>query len=310
MARHPNLYFPDGSLTLKAGDGSETIYNVYRGQLQLGSEFFGAMLTLPHPNIPPMGSNDNAREWFQKARQLGLDGTSDELAITFPPQLAATEIETFLKFVFLQTWSDNSPSVETARALLKVSHFLAVDTGIAYAKHHLDERHRLPDIQRLNLGFNYGFADWIKMGFDGLMSVPVNDISEEDEAIMGCHAFRALAKTQLQVTDTRLNLAVRVPVVNHCNECFVHSYCQAEWARMWTSMDGVLGALIKEELPGSLILEKLPTFDCGIMNTECHRRTCDGLKDTLDKVSILKEEEALVDEAIDELLRCAGIPSK
>ncbi len=86
----------------KAGDGSETIYNVYRGPLIRGSEFFEGMLNLPHPGIPPMTLTDNAKEWFEQARKLGLDGTSDNLAVILPPQLAATEIEVFLDFMFLQ----------------------------------------------------------------------------------------------------------------------------------------------------------------------------------------------------------------
>ncbi|KAJ6448113.1 hypothetical protein C8R45DRAFT_948170 [Mycena sanguinolenta] len=159
------------------------------------------------------------------------------------------------------------------------------------------------------LGFNYGFDSWIKMAFDELMLVPVNNISTEDNAMIGWPAFRALAKAQLQVMDAWLNLAVCVPVVNHCNECYVHSFCQGEWAKMWTSMDGVLGALIKEELPGSQILEKLPTFYCSGMNSECHRRTCDGLKGSVDKLSILREEEELIDKAVEELMSSTGIPS-
>ncbi|KAJ6451418.1 hypothetical protein C8R45DRAFT_1113533 [Mycena sanguinolenta] len=289
--RHPDLYFDDGSLTLQAGDGSGVLYNVYRGQLQLGSELFGAILTLPHPNIPAMTVTDNARQWFQKARSLGLDGTSDELALVLPPQLAATEIEKYLHFVYLQEWTDDQPSIETACAILKVSHFLAAPRGIAYAKRCLDMVGSLPAVQHLVLGFNYGFDSWIKMAFDELMLVPVNDISKEDEAMIGWPAFRALAKAQLQVMDTRLNLAVR-----------------GEWAKMWTSMDGVLGALIKEELPGSQILEKLPTLYRGSMNSECHRRTCDGLKGSVDKLSILREEEELIDKAVEELMSSAGIP--
>ncbi|KAJ7218961.1 hypothetical protein B0H12DRAFT_1239701 [Mycena haematopus] len=256
-----------------------------------------------------MTLTDNAKEWFAQARKLGLDGTSDDLAVMLPPQLAASEIEPFLHFMFLQGWSDADPDVKTACAVLKTSHFLAASNGVAYAKRHLDRDDRMPSVQRLKLGFNYGFADWIEMAFDDLMSLPINDISVEDERLIGWAAYRALAKTQAQVLDARLNLAVHVPDVNHGNSCFDHHYCQSQWTKMWTSLDGVLGALIKDELPGSQILEKLPTFYHGGMYAECHRRTCDGLKDTVDKVSILREEETLIDKAVGELLSSAGIPS-
>jgi hypothetical protein len=208
------------------------------------------------------------------------------------------------------SWSEDKPSIATACAILKISHFLVVKKGIAYAKRHLDDNDDLASVQRLTLGFNYGFADWIASAFDDLMSVQVNDISEEDERIIGWPAYRALAKAQAKVLDARLNLAVdRIPVANHCNWCTNHSHCQSEWVKMWTSMSGVLGALIKQALPGSQILEKLVTYDYGGMNSECHRRTCEGLQDTLDKVSILREEEGIVDQAVEELMKSAGIPS-
>ncbi|KAF8186956.1 hypothetical protein K438DRAFT_1973150 [Mycena galopus ATCC 62051] len=293
----------------KAGDGSGTIYNVYRGPLIRGSKFFEGMLDLPQPGIPPMTLTDNAKEWFEKARKLGLDGTSDDLAVKLPPQLVAAEIEIFLDFMFLQGWSKDEPNIKTACAVLKISHFLAVNKGVGYAKRYLDKNDGLPSVEHLKLGFNYGFADWIKKAFNELMSLPVNDISEEDERIIGRVAYCALAKAQAKVLNARLNLAVCVPDVNHCNWCNNHSYCQLEWTKMWTSMAGVLGALIKEEIPGSQILQKLPTYDRGNMNMDCHRRTCDGLKDTLNKISILREEEGLIDEAVAELMRSAGIPS-
>lgn len=207
-------------------------------------------------------------------------------------------------------WTDPHPPVDKACAILKVSHFLVVEAGISYARHHLDNNVALSPFQRLKLGFDYRFGDWIAKAFDELMAIPINDIAEEDEYLMGAIAYRALTKTQASVLDARLNLAlVNIPDVNHCNWCSNHAYCQLEWIKMWTSTAGVLGALLKEELSGAEILEKLPTYDRGGMSSDCHRRTCDGLRDTEDKVSVLREEEGLIDGAIQELLNMARIPS-
>ncbi|KAJ7737018.1 hypothetical protein B0H14DRAFT_2542963 [Mycena olivaceomarginata] len=306
MGRHSELYFEEGTMTIKASDG--TLYNVYRAPLMRQSEFCNGMLALPNPQQPPLSLTQNAKDWFERSRQLGLECTSDATALELPPQFTATEIEIFLDYMFLQGWSAATPSLETACAVLKLSHFLVVERGISYATHHLDNHQDLNAVVRLKLGFDYHFVDWITRGFDELMATPVNDISTEDEALIGWPAYRALARAQAEVLDTRLNLAVaRIPDVNHCNWCNNHSYCQSEWAKMWTSVNGVLGALIKEELPGSAILQKLPTYDCGGMNYDCHRRTCDGLKDTADKVSILKEEEGIIDRHVTELMGQLGI---
>ncbi|KAJ7117576.1 hypothetical protein C8R44DRAFT_879138 [Mycena epipterygia] len=68
MARHDVLYFPDGSLTLKAGDGSGTLYNVYQAPLMLRSEFSSGMLTLLTPALAPMSLMENAKDHLAKAR--------------------------------------------------------------------------------------------------------------------------------------------------------------------------------------------------------------------------------------------------
>ncbi|KAJ7814611.1 hypothetical protein B0H14DRAFT_2849941 [Mycena olivaceomarginata] len=295
MGRHSELYFEEGTTTIKVLDG--ILYTVYCAPLMCQSEFCNGMLTLPNPQQSPLSLTQNAKEWFEHSRQLGLECT------TAPPQFIATEIEIFLDYMFLQGWSAATPSLETACAILKLSHFLVVERGISYARHYLDNHQDLNTVVHLILGFNYHFVDWITRGFDELMATPVNDISTEDEALMGWPTYCALARAQAEVLDTHLNLAVAcIPDVNHCNWCSNHSYCQSEWAKMWTSVNGVLGALMKEELPGSAILQKLPTYDCGRMNYNCHRQTCDGLKDMVDKVSILKEEEGIIDRHVTELM--------
>jgi hypothetical protein len=154
------------------------------------------------------------------------------------------------------------------------------------------------------MGFDYHIKEWISMGFDELMAVPINDISAEDESIMGWATYRALARAQAAVLDYRLTLLLQIPTPNHCNWCTSHSYCAGEWERMWMSTSGVFGALVKEELAGAEILEMLDLYAVGGMNTECHRRTCEGLKGSS---SILRGEEALIDQAIAELLKQQGI---
>ncbi|KAJ7144814.1 hypothetical protein C8R43DRAFT_1130532 [Mycena crocata] len=140
-----------------------------------------------------------------------------------------------------------------------------------------------------------------------LITVPINDFSPEDEELMGWVAYRALAKAQAAVLEKRLSLVCGPPTVNHCNWCTNHLYCQAEWNKGWTSMSGVLGAVIEEDLAGCQIYEKLEKYSVGGMNRECHRRTCEGVKDSTNKISILLEEEEVIDKAISELIKAMGI---
>ncbi|KAJ7024730.1 hypothetical protein C8F04DRAFT_1192140 [Mycena alexandri] len=137
-------------------------------------------------------------------------------------------------------------------------HFLICSVGITYTRHYLDDNSELGPVQRMSLGFNYFFADWITKAFDKLLGVTINNLSEEDEQIMGWPAYRALAKVQAKVLDARLNLVlVRIPNVN---------VIPATGVTTWGTAKG------------------------------------SGL-DTAEKVSIHREEDGLVEAAVEELLR-------
>ncbi|KAJ7084735.1 hypothetical protein C8R43DRAFT_965247 [Mycena crocata] len=241
-----------------------------------------------------MTLTDNVKEYLVKAKEKGVEGSSDETALVLPPQFSAREVEKFLDFIFLQ-------------GCVKANFTDMADTGIAFAQKHLDNTEELGAVVRLKMGFNYHFRNWIKKVFDMLVTVPINDLSPKDEELMGWVAYRALAKAQATVLEKRLSLVCGPPTVNHCNWCTNHSYCQAEWNKGWTSMSGVLGAVIEEDLAGCQIYEKLEKYSVGGMNRECHRRTCEGVKDSTNKISILLEEEEVINKVISELIKAMGI---
>ncbi|KAJ7926853.1 hypothetical protein B0H13DRAFT_2313105 [Mycena leptocephala] len=150
--------------------------------------------------------------------------------------------------------------------------------------------------------------DWIVAAFYEIMNNPnINDISPEQEALMGWKAYCALATAMAAVMDYRLTLAWNPPTPNHCNWCTNHTLCRLEWEKGWTSIPGVLGALLKDELAGLEIHDNLEMYPVGAMNVECHRRTCEGLKQTSERKSILRVEESITDQAIQELMRQLGI---
>ncbi|KAJ7030985.1 hypothetical protein C8F04DRAFT_1364796 [Mycena alexandri] len=299
--RHPTLYFQDGTLVLRAGDGSGTLYNVYRAPLLVQSEFFAGMLNLPAPNNPPPSLTASARECLKEAKNRGHEGGLDETAVEIPGQFKASEVEVFLEFLFLQGWT-NVPSLDDAIGILKLSHFFAVEKGIGYARFHLDNHPGLDSFVRLKMGFTFHFRDWIKKAFDELMAVPINSISTENEEFIEWPAYRALAKAQAEVLDHRLTLAVNPPDANHCNDCYSIPYCGSQWRAGWTSISGVLGDLIVDELAGSVIYDKLGMYEFPGMVGECLRRTVVGLQDESDGKSILKKEEDIVDRTVVQLM--------
>ncbi|KAJ7443603.1 hypothetical protein B0H11DRAFT_2250519 [Mycena galericulata] len=306
MARHPTLYFTDGSLTLKASDG--TLYNVYRQQLMTLSDCFNGMLTLPIPDRPCATVKDSGKDWVESGRKAGLDGFEDDTAVELPTHFTAMECEKFLEFIFnTKGWSPNVPKIEDLCAILKTSHFFGADTGIEYALFHLQDHKDLGAALRFSLGCNYHHKSWMAEAFDELMTIPITDFTPEDEALIGWQAYRALAIAQAKVSDHRTTLAVFPPEANHANSCNTRAYCTKEWEKAWTSESGVLGALLKEELPGSEIHDKLETYSVGGLNAECHERTCRlNVKETPERKSSLKREEEIIDEALKGLLKRLG----
>ncbi|KAJ7088487.1 hypothetical protein B0H15DRAFT_800952 [Mycena belliarum] len=306
MSRHPTLYFADGTLTLKASDG--TLYNVYQHHLIMQSDFFSGMLTLPIPNHPPISLTDNTKDWIQKARDAGLDGTSDATAVQLPDKFTNIDCERFLEFVFnTKGWTARVPDLDVLCSILKTSHFFAAESGVEYAIHHLENHEGLAAALRFKMGCDYHLTEWITQAFDELMSTSIKDMTAEDEQLIGQRAYRAIARAQAAVQDHRVTLAVCPPPPSHTNWCSGsmsnRKFCTDEWEAGWTSVSGVLGALIKAELPGSEIHDSLHAFSFGAMPFECRERTCTSLKDTADRRSVLKKEEDIIDAEVEALMK-------
>jgi hypothetical protein len=51
------------------------------------------MLTLPIPNHPTLSLSDSTRALLEKAKDAGLEGTSDATAVAIPAQFTAMECE-------------------------------------------------------------------------------------------------------------------------------------------------------------------------------------------------------------------------
>ncbi|KAJ7082084.1 hypothetical protein B0H15DRAFT_952760 [Mycena belliarum] len=216
MSRHPTLYFADGTLTLKASDG--TLYNVYQHHLIMQSDFFSGMLTLPIPNHPPISLTDNTKDWIQKARDAGLDGTSDATAVQLPDKFTNIDCERFLEFVFnTKGWTARVPDLDVLCSILKTSHFFAAESGVEYAIHHLENHEGLAAALRFKMGCDYHLTEWITQAFDELMSTSIKDMTAEDEQLIGQRAYRAIARAQAAVQDHRVTLAVCPPPPSHTN---------------------------------------------------------------------------------------------
>ncbi|KAJ7506056.1 hypothetical protein B0H11DRAFT_1903971 [Mycena galericulata] len=286
----------------EAGDG--TLYNVYRHNLIKQSDCFNGMLTLPIPNYPSASSMESSKDWIEAGRKAGADGSSDQTAVQLPAQFTATECERFLEFIFNNKgWSRDLPEIDNLCAVLKTSHFFGAETGVEYAIHHLESHPGLGAALRFRIGCDYQITGWIAQAFDALMTVPITEISLGDEALIGWEAYRALARAQAEVADHRTTLAVCPPEPLHSTWCHNPTFCTQEWVKGWTATSGVLGALLKEELPGCDVHDKLETFSVGGMTRDCHHRTCTSLKETAEKKSVLKKEEEIIDKAVAALVK-------
>ncbi|KAJ7336839.1 hypothetical protein DFH08DRAFT_1017957 [Mycena albidolilacea] len=281
--RNSTLYFPDGTLTLKAHDG--TLYNVNRQLLVLKSELFAGMLTLPQPPLEALSPtlSQGSRGLIERAAQAGLDGTTDETAVALPETLSAEECEIFLEFVFnTLLWSQDSPPLERLCALLKTCDFFAVESGIRYAVHYLENHVDLGSARRYRLARDYNIRHWAKIAFEELMAQSVLNLAEEDEQDLGWKAYRIL------------------PV--HAPNCYSNQYCGRSWEEQWVAASGPLGSLLRDQLSGKELHDQLHDLSIPGMEPECRRMTVRMMQETPTEKSLLKAEENYIEDAVQGLI--------
>ncbi|KAJ7195530.1 hypothetical protein GGX14DRAFT_575596 [Mycena pura] len=295
---------------IQASDG--TLFKIYRQHLSLQSSVFATSFSLPAPapqsrktTSDPLAPKSFADEEEGPVR----DGSSDELALRLESRFSSEELGIFFEFVVNPNgWSKDLPSVRTLCAILKTCHFYDVQGGIDYATVSLEQHAEVDNFKsalRFRLGWDFSILPWIHRAFDELISVPVNDFPADDEELLGPQAFLVLAKTQAHITEHRLSLAISPPEPVHALCCHNHTYCKAQWDAAWLSIPaGVAGWLLRDELSGAEIHEKLNWFSCGTMTGQCVRLTCDQVQlETPEEKSVLRHEEVIIDAAVKELLR-------
>ncbi|KAJ7191549.1 hypothetical protein GGX14DRAFT_600289 [Mycena pura] len=320
MNQHESLYFQDGSVSLQTSDG--TVFRIYRQHLISQSTVFATWFSLPFPKLETVAASteeapavaeekERERKRVDEEERLNSlrDGSTDELALLLGNKFTSQEHEVFFRFVINTTgWSKELAPLPTLCTILKTCHFYDVQGGMDYAIDGLEQHAVLSNFSaalRFRLGCDYSIREWVRRAFDELISVPVNDFSPEEEGLLGTDAFLMLAKTQAKIMDHRTTLAVLPPPPTHALCCHNNSYCKIQWEAAWLSIPaGVAGWLLKHELSGAEIYEKLNWFSAGTMTGECLRLTCDNIQlETPTKKSVLREEEDIVDRAIANILR-------
>ncbi|KAJ7487741.1 hypothetical protein B0H11DRAFT_2014598 [Mycena galericulata] len=302
VQRHSSLYFPDGTLTLKASDG--TLYNVNRQLLILKSDCFAGMLTLPAPVQLPSGLSQSSKDLIELSRKARLDGTSDATAVPLPQSFSGVECEAFLEFIFnLLPWTSDTPPLERLCALLKTCDFFGAESGVRYATHHLEDHPDLGPALRYRLTSDYHIDRWAKQAFYELMSGSILEISVTDEDLLGWSAYRTLVRTHAKVAQYRLGLAFFPPDSVHANSCYDNRYCGESWAKNWVGISGGLGTLLKDEISGSDLHDALHEMVVPGMNEECRVLTVTSIQDTPDGKSLLKKEEEYIDNAVEALIK-------
>ncbi|KAJ7104930.1 hypothetical protein C8R44DRAFT_746177 [Mycena epipterygia] len=234
-------------------NGEAALYNVYRQQLISLSEFFNGMLTLPIPNHPLLSLSKSSKEFLEEARKVGLDGTSSPLNgkgfwSMCPIHGAASTLP-------IHKWSAVSPDLPDLPDLWR--------TGIDLAINHLETYSELNAALCFRMGCDYHITSWVIQAFDEIMKVPITDVDENEEKLLGWEAYRALARAQAAVTDHRATLAVCSSPPTHISWCFNPEYCIEQWNKAWTSTTGILGSLIQEQLAGSEIHDTLDNIQGG-----------------------------------------------
>ncbi|KAJ7503918.1 hypothetical protein B0H11DRAFT_2273688 [Mycena galericulata] len=300
---HPIFYLEDGSLILRTT--SRMLYNlVYRTPLAKKSGFFAGLLGLPYhvdegQERPPMGADFRTLQVY-----ACLDGMSDEKALVLPDLVDADDLDYLFQFIFnFQRWSTKIPSLSSLVAILKLSHFFDVDSGMEYAIHHLDAPHLNAPL-RLVLAITYDVDKWIATAFTSLMQIPMDKLSDNDEKLLGHQTYKLLVRTHAKIDTHRHDLASYPPTVLHAGYCVDQRSCAKAWDNAWfgKARSGMVSALLDAKLRGAALCSAMREFQVYGMPEDCRVRTLASIANTPEKRSGFKKESVIVEEAIKELM--------
>ncbi|KAF8126449.1 hypothetical protein K438DRAFT_2001374 [Mycena galopus ATCC 62051] len=276
---HDEFYFADGGLILRTTDG--ILYNVYRAPLAKKSGFFAGLLDLPY--AVPAGQ-----------------------ALVLPGAIDSEELDALFDFIFnFKPWTTDLPSLSSLCAILKLSHFFDIETGTDYAIHHLAAHPHLNAPMRLYLACTYDVEPWVSKAFNELMAAPIDEITRDDEQLIGRVAYRLLVKTHAKVDRHRHELAFYPPIVQHSAGCKYNIGCQQAWEEAWFGRagSGMVTALLDAKIPGKVLYETMPQFQAFRMLEECRVLTIATMEDTPERPGGLNKEHAMIENAIKELKR-------
>lgn len=203
----------------------------------------------------------------------------------------------------LSSWSEETPPLERLCALLKTSDFWGAESGTRYATYHLENHPDLQPALRFKLAREYHIERWARRAFRELMDSSILEVSVEDEATMGWDAYRALGRTQAEVQQHRISLALFPPDAVHALACYDHNGCNEIWAHNWVGISGGLGRLLKDEMTGLEMHDALANMEVPGMRAECRIQTIESIQDTPTVKSLLKKEEDYIEEAVAALIK-------
>ncbi|KAJ7759386.1 hypothetical protein DFH07DRAFT_957994 [Mycena maculata] len=272
LTRHPTLYLEDGSVIIRT-------------------------------QALPTGADYKTLKEY--AGVHGLDGLSDTTALILPKTIEVDDLDHLLEFIFnIKTYSpDEIPSLLGLCAILKLSHFLDVESGSQHANHHLTSHPHLGAPLRLFLACTYDVDEWIPEAFNMLMKTPIDELSHNDERLIGNFVYKLLIRTHAKIDKHRHDLTFYPPEVRHAPDCLVHSQCEKVWEAAWFGKagSGMVSALLDAKIPGAAVYSTMEKFQVPEMRDICRVQTLSSLEDTPEKKSRFKKETTMIEEAIKEL---------
>ncbi|TFK46579.1 hypothetical protein OE88DRAFT_1739442 [Heliocybe sulcata] len=304
LIRHPQFYFPDGSIILKS---ENIIYCVYASILKTRSEFFQTLLSKPPP-VQTHNAEHGAEEVSMDAPEKLQDGKTDDTAIELAPIHSASEFDHVLSFLF-ESWEHDNRTLEALVAILKLSSFYLIDKGRAYSIRMLSTHPGLRPAHRLYLAQQYRVCDWIKPAWEMLFSLPLTLLTHEDVHFLGLDAMETLAVTKEKIITHRRRLALNAPKVQHSYFCRDNDACTRAWSHAWWGeydRAGVARLLLQNRgLTREEIVTRLNQMNVAGMDNQCRRFTLDALERApmVAKLELEECEKAQVIDAYEKALK-------
>ncbi|KAH7919166.1 hypothetical protein BV22DRAFT_1134035 [Leucogyrophana mollusca] len=196
-----------------------------------------------------------------------------------------------------QAGSKSQCSVPFLISLLKMSSVFKISDGKSYAIAEMETHPELDLATKLQLCFQYNLVQWLTPAFQQLISLPIEELREEDVLKIPSKILHSFIQVKHQMTTHRLTLASIPPPAMAGFACHTPLTCADTWERAWKEGPAEMLRHPDTFYSGREILDQLESVEISDVCDSCRDFSVINVKES----GSLLLEEHFIENKITEL---------